>query len=381
MWPRRSTSSAIEATPDGRVLAVLDSGGRAADRLRALKLGLELQLIDHIDDAVKIVNDGGSCVLVIGNAEATPELFAALERLRGKVTLPSIVMADRPGAALLRSALRAGVADVVSTAGSAEDVTEALERAWNEAGGPTVQGGRDGRIVAVFSAKGGVGCTTLAVNLAALAVGRGPTLVVDADLPFGDVSVVLGVEPRNGLADMVGADLDADRLNSALATHSSGLRVLPGPPDPAQAEVITAASISLALEVAKSVADLVIVDTSCAFDDVTLAILEMADDILLVSTPDLASVKNAKIAQSTFRMLGIGDAHVHVVLNRVGSKASLGVAEIESQLGPAEAVIPDDDAFARSGSAGELGALELPRNPVSKALAKLAERITAGGRK
>lgn len=385
MFGRRSQTSVAEPVTSDRVIAVLDTtGGRAVERLRAAHTAADVQQVDHLDDAVKLVDEGADTLLIIGAGDATPEVFTALTRLRGRIQLPSIVMADRPTATLLRNALRAGVSDVISSTCDDDELLTALDQAWDvslpPSGGRSGGGGREGRIVAVFSAKGGVGRTTLAVNMAAVAAPTRTTVVVDADMPFCDVAVMLGVEPRNGLADLTGADLDVERLTAALAPHTSGMRVLPGPPDPARADAITAPTVQKVMELLRTVTDLTIIDTTCAFDDATLAILEAADEIVLVCTPDLAAVKNTKIAQSTFKMLGIPEDRVRLVLNRTSNKAALGVAEIESQLGPAEAVIPEDEPFGRAGSAGELGVLDLPRNPVTKVLTKLVERVSAGAR-
>ncbi len=350
--------------------------------MRAMRAGVDVRAIDHLDDALKFVDEGIECLLIIGAGDATPETFTALSRLRGRVQLPSVVMADRPTATLLRNALRAGVSDVVSSTTDDDELLASLDQAW-DVGVPSSGGrssGREGRIVAVFSAKGGVGRTTLAVNMGAIAAASKSVVVVDADMPFCDVAVMLGVEPRNGLADLTGADLDIERLTNALALHGSGMKVLPGPPDPARADAITAPTVVKVMELLRTIADVTIIDTTCAFDDATLAILEAADDILLVCTPDLAAVKNTKIAQATFKMLGIPEDRVHLVLNHASNKASLGVAEIESQLGPAEAVIPEDEQFGRAGAAGELGVLDLPRNPVTKVLSKMVERVSTGSR-
>lgn len=363
------------------MVLVLDADGRALERVQRLRLDTSVRLVDHLDDAVKLLDEGFEILLVIGAADATPEQFVALSRLRGRVVLPTLVMADRPTATLLRNALRAGVSDVLNTSADDDEFLSAIDQAW-DASTPAVggRGGRDGRVIALFSAKGGVGTTTLAVNMGAIAAASKSCVVVDADMPFCDVAVMLGVEPRNGLADLTGADLDTERLSNALATHSSGMRVLPGPPDPARADAITAPTVTKVMDLLRGMVDLTIVDTTCAFDDATLAILESADEILLICSADLASVKNTKVAQATFKMLGIPEDRVHVVLNRMSNKSALGVGEIESQLGPIEAVVPEEEAFGRAGSAGELGVLELSRSAVTKVLSKLVTRVATGGR-
>lgn len=380
VWRRRAAESAAATRPPGqRIIAVLDPGGDLANRVAALYPDDEIRDVNHVDDALKLVAAGATCILVLLARDPEDESFRAIIRQRGRSVIASVVVSDRPTAALLRQAMRSGAVDVVRLSAPDAELEDAIEQAWSQTVPVGVAEQHEGRITAVFSPKGGAGCTTLAVRMALTAAATMRCALVDTDMPFSDIAVLMGVEPRTSVADLTGADLDVERLTSALSPHSSGVSVLAGPPDPARAEVVTAQTISRVLELARTVVDLVIVDTASAFDDVTLAVLEAADDILLLTTADLASVKNAKVAQATFRLLGIPDERVHLVLNRIAGKGTLGVADIETQLGPAMAVIPEDVVFGRAGAMGVLGDAELPRNPVMRPLSHLLQRISSGG--
>jgi pilus assembly protein CpaE len=227
-------------------------------------------------------------------------------------------------------------------------------------------GSMRGRVVAVFSPKGGAGTTTIAVNLAiAASHGGGMTpILVDADLPFGDVAITLGLDPTNSLADATGADIDAARLRGLLVTEAtSGLRTLLAPADPARAEVVSSADVIRTLELCRQISPLVIVDTSSAFDEVTLSILDQADDVIVVASPDVTTVKNAKVALDTLHRLGVASANTFLVLNRVMPKPLLPVADVERVLGLKAHCVPEDESVAEAAHAGR----PLVRDPKSKA--------------
>ena len=204
-------------------------------------------------------------------------------------------------------------------------------------------------------------------------------MLLDADLPFGDVAVNLGLDPTHSLADAMGADLDEARLQTSLLRHDRcSMLALVGPPDPARAELITAASVGRVIDLLRGMSDAVIVDTASAFDDVTLAVLERADDIVLVTGCDVASVKNAKVARHTLQLLQIPESRIHLVINRVPAKTLLSVADVEKALGPATCVVPDDPAVARASHEGTAVVLDAPRSPAARALTRLADRVLRG---
>jgi pilus assembly protein CpaE len=215
----------------------------------------------------------------------------------------------------------------------------------------------EGRIITVMSAKGGSGKTVLATNLALL-LNRLPdakVCLVDADLQFGDVCLVLQLEPR---FTMVNAShelhhLDAELLDSLLTEHPSGLKVLAAPLEPAFADDITTAGLMQMLDILRETYDYIVVDTASLLDELILSLIEKSDDVLMLVDMDLPSVKNAKLALETLRLLKFSTAKVQLVMNRSNSKAKLDTKEIEGALKmEIAASIPSDASVAASVNEG-----------------------------
>jgi pilus assembly protein CpaE len=233
-------------------------------------------------------------------------------------------------------------------------------------------------VIAVFSPKGGVGTTSVAINIAARR-GSVPNVIVDTDLPFGDIAISLGVDPGNSLADATGSDLDLARLEGLIRPAAGGeMRALVAPADPARAELVTAPDVTRTLDLCRELSPAVVVDTASAFEDITLAVLEMADEIVVVTTADVAAVKNVKIALQTLNQIGIDTDRVRVVVNRFPPHPLLRVADIERALGVSVMTIPEDPAVARAAFHGVPVVSEAPRSAAAKAFGRLAEdlRIT-----
>ena len=195
-----------------------------------------------------------------------------------------------------------------------------------------------GRIVAVFGPKGGIGRTTLAVNVAVAAASElgMRTCLVDASFQFGDVGVLLNLNPKNkSIADIL-PDLEAgdvDGLDNFVINHSSGVRVLLAPPSPEVAELITPTSIKRMLTALQETHDLVIVDCTPSFNDVGLAILDMADTLLTMLTLEITSIKNVRIFLGLAEQLGYGADKIRLVLNRADSSLGIRVADVEHSIG------------------------------------------------
>lgn len=187
------------------------------------------------------------------------------------------------------------------------------------------------KIISLFSAKGGVGKTSIAVNLA---VGlahktRARVALVDLDLQFGDVAVMMNIHPKRTIAELIQetTQLDTDYIESYLYERN-GVRVLSAPNKPELAEIINDEGVTSTLKALMESYDYIVVDTPAAFNDVTLAALDLSDTILMVTTPDLPALKNNKRSLDAMKTLSMYDK-VKLILNR--SSGGFGVEEDDVQ--------------------------------------------------
>jgi len=197
-------------------------------------------------------------------------------------------------------------------------------------------GGKTGRIVVVHGPKGGVGTTTIAVNLAVAMHQRGNLRValVDGSLLAGDVGISMNISTNNSIADLAAhlRELDGDMLDSTLVRHSSGVWVLPSPSEFERAEVITGEETGTILSACRAHYDVVIVDTPSRPDEHLLAALDLADAVLVVCTPEIASLKNVARFLALSHELGYGDEKLKLIVNRNGSYGAIPLDDIESNL-------------------------------------------------
>ena len=231
----------------------------------------------------------------------------------------------------------------------------------------------------VFSTKGGSGKSVIASNLAVLLAERSdkPVVLIDADLQFGDVAVMLKLAPQHTIVDAVSAldRLDAQLLKQLLTAHDpEGLLVLPAPLEPAFADQIGADEMVRIVETLRSFAGYVVIDTPAYFNDVVLGLIEVSDDVLLVAGMDIPNIKNVKIGLQTLRLLNTPMEKLRLILNRANSKVRLDVSEVERTLGvQADALIPSDIVVPQSVNRGEPVVSAAPKSNVSKAFEQLAD--------
>jgi pilus assembly protein CpaE len=286
--------------------------------------------------------------------------------------------------------MRAGVSDVIEAPLDEPKIEAAIEQFTHDvlkrqttSKKPAVmerEPSEEGRIITITSAKGGSGKTVLATNVA-LVLNRLPdkkVVLVDADLQFGDVCLVLQLEPRFTMVNAAHElhKLDAELLDSLLTEHPSGLKVLAAPLEPAFADDITTAGLMQMLDVLKENYDYVLVDTAAMLDELILSLIERSDDVLMLVDMDLPSVKNAKLALETLRLLKFSTANVKLIINRSNSKARLDNKEIEGALKmEIEAAIPSDGVVAASVNEGRPVVETDPKSKVSKGFESVAELI------
>lgn len=284
----------------------------------------------------------------------------------------------------LAEALNAGADEIVVLPAEAPAVTSAVHKALarvSAAANAKSSAAESSPVIVVLGPKGGVGKTTVATNLATELVRRGRrTLLIDLDLQFGDVGIVLGIEPERTIFDLVSAAgrLDGERLEGFLGRSADGVHVLLAPVRPDQADAVTGERLAEILHVAAADFDVIVVDTPPAFTTTTITAIDHAHHAVLVGTLDLAGLKNAKVGAETLALMGFPSDHVTTVLNRSDSKVGLFPADVEKVLsGSPNSKVPSDRAVPRSLNAARPIVALQPRSKPAKALRKLADHVVA----
>jgi pilus assembly protein CpaE len=322
-------------------------------------------------------------VVVLGPHVEVTEALSLAEGMR--LTRPStsvVLVRDDVDAMVMREAMHAGVREVVPS-GDLDAITAAIERAYELYVALRGPGGaiHSGRIVTVFSPKGGVGKTTMAVNLALALTDRGARKVclVDLDLAFGDVAITLQLFPSHSIEHAIGSEdsLDGPMLDSLLTRHRDSLMVLAAPSHPDVRDRVTGALVSRVLRQLREHFDFIVVDTAPAFDDQTLTALDETDECVIVATLDVPTLKNVKVAIETLETLNIAPGHRHLLLNRADDQVGLGAEKVETILSmPVAALIPTSLDIAAATNAGTPILAANPGHASSAALRTLAGRLT-----
>ncbi len=368
-----------------RVCAVEPDHGERT-RMAIRLAGITSAIYASVDELVASLSPGAPAVAVFGLSLANDAGLAEAERIgRAHPEIGVVVVTPELSAALLQKALRAGARDAVTADAEEAQVRQAVERvgetmvAMTRRQPPSGDVFEPGRVIVAFSTKGGVGKSVIATSIAAtlsLKQSR-PVVIVDADLQFGDVAVLLNVRPVNTTVDVAAAieGADSEMMDGLLATHeATGLRVLPAPIEPSAAEQITPQQMLAIVQFLRSMFAYVVVDLPPHFDDVVLALLEEADDVLLVASMDIPSIKNLRVGIQTLDLLSLAGRKMKLVLNRANAKVNLDVADVEKALGvPAEFRIPSDIAVPQAVNRGVPVTIDKPRSASALALAHLAE--------
>jgi pilus assembly protein CpaE len=358
----------------------------SCDRLEALRDALEqheeIELVGSNDGVAESAAAlGGGHLEVVLHATRSPRLpLDELATIREHTKAPVIVVASAVTPELLGEALEADVADVLPLPQRTENVVFAIRKASRSGAGPASAPAKRGRVVTVFSPKGGTGKTVLSTNLAAaFAKDEGKrTLLVDLDLQFGDTAIMLGIEPDKTIHDLVVApgQLDTEKLSGYVTKHPSGLDILPAPLRPEDAELVTDAKLSRLLEVARESYDVIVVDTSPFFYGPMLVTLDRTDELLLVCGLEVTTLKNVRLALQTLELLSFPAKRVGVVLNRSNSKVGIKRGEVESALETkVRFEVPSDRAVPLSVNRGNPAVLSESGSGFSKAVREMASSL------
>ena len=299
---------------------------------------------------------------------------------------PIIVYSGIGDVAQLRPVLQAGIADFLPLPFEARDLRRSIESVLADPEGGSLDDGSTaaGTIVTVVGAKGGVGKTTVATNLAT-AIAQGSAhhvLLMEMDTRFGDVAFMLDVDPRFTIADLAGNvdALDRQSFRTALATHASGVQVLAAPRHPLEWRNISGEKVRALVDYAARMFDFVILDTPGTFNENVAAAIDTANELLIVSSLDLPSLKDT-IAM--LELLGAEEGPreaAKLLLNDATNAQALGIRDVADVLQhPIEWTVPYDRAVAEAAQLGEPVVLTKPRSRAARSLTEVAEAITGGG--
>jgi pilus assembly protein CpaE len=299
-----------------------------------------------------------------------------------ELRVPLILAAYGEPNGIVETGLAVGAADVLVLPQPAETLVFALRKA--AAAAASANGDR-GKVVTVFSPKGGSGKTVLATNLAAATARSGvETLLIDLDLQFGDSALTLAVSPRATIADLAASagDIDLEKLKAFVSTDSrTGLSLLPAPKRPEEADLVGAPQLAAILEAARGGFGAVVIDTGPLFDAPMLAALDHTEQLLLVCNPEVTSLKNVRIGLETIDRLGFPRERVSLVANRIGAAGAVARDDIEDALDTKIAFeLPDDPEVPAAINRALPVVLADEGTSFSQAAGRLADTVFAGAR-
>lgn len=376
-------------TDSTRSILVVDTDTAAMDAAVALLDGHKVYQARNISDAQrKLVEEGIELAMIGPGFAHEAGVNEASLLLDIQPALPIVLVADGLTTDVLRAAIRVGFKDVVDAPLNKAKVDAMLthiDKAQAIVGQEFKPRTRIGKVVTIMSPKGGAGKTMTTVNvglgLAMMSGAPERVVIMDADLQFGDVCISLQVEPQHTIVDAARDidKLDEQLLDSLLATHTSGLRVLSAPLEPSLADEVSTQVVVKTLGMLKRMFDYVIIDTAPFLDEPVLSILERSDTVLLVVDMDLPAVKNAKLALDTLKLIKFPFEKIKLILNRVNSKARLDIHELERSLGlEVQAAISSDKLVPRAVNEGEPVVSLYPRSRVAKDLRGVAALVLDG---
>jgi pilus assembly protein CpaE len=325
--------------------------------------------------------------------------IATTERISATYPLTSIIMMSVQGEAdYLRRSMLAGAREFLVKPFSSDELTASIRQVHvrekqkrgrmvvpAQGGQPGDDGGtKDGKIVTLFAPKGGVGRTTLAVNLAVAMAGeqRQSVTLVDGSFQFGDVGVLLNLNPKNkSIIDVVAdpSSTDEDLVDTTLINHSTGIKVLLAPPSPEMAELITVDQIRRMMNRLRETNDFTVVDLWPHFNDVSLALLDMSDVILTILTLEITNIKNIRLFLEVAEQLGYGD-RLKLVLNRADSAFGIRVADVENSVGRKidHQVVSDGRTVVYALNRGVPFVWSNSQAPVSEDILKISRALVQG---
>jgi pilus assembly protein CpaE len=340
-----------------------------------------------LNDAVQTHYDRIQAV-VVGPGIEDDEALEAAAGLHGILPgLGVVLVRERAGTKLLKSAMRSGVHYVLSGTLNREEFVDVVRSAMGETALHRVRGRTSapepvaaGRVVTIFSTKGGCGKSVVATNLALMLSQQAPdeVVLVDLDLQSGDVAVLMQLLPEWTIHDAAvrGERLDSEQLSGFLTVHPEGLHVLAAPLQPEHAEGIDGHTTSHIIRLLRERFRFVVIDGPASFTDPLLAALDESDLTVVIASLDVPSVKGMRTTLHTLEQIGISPSRIRRLVNRADSRVGLTVRDVERSMGaPVDIAIPSSRDVPLSVNQGTPLALSNPSSPIVQGIDELRRLV------
>ncbi len=332
---------------------------------------------ESLDRTAQLLEDVDPDVVLIGcSSHSEPSLEVMRKIGARRNDCPMVVLYEGNPNGFMDQAFDAGADDLIVLPQPAEHVAFAIEKVVARRRGPGSP--RVGSMIVVLGPKGGTGKTLTACNLAvALAEEGTRPMLVDLDLQFGDVGLALGLRPGQTIYDLAvsGGTLDAEKVDSFLVEHESGLRALLAPVRPDQAGAIEVGLLRRLFELLRSRYDFVIVDTPPAFSPEVIAAIDSASELCVVGMLDALSLKDTKLGLETLAQMGYGSDAITLVLNRSDTNVGISERDVAHLLGRSpDILVPSERTIPRTLTQGRAVVEAEPKSGAARAFKSLAER-------
>lgn len=348
------------------------------------------------EEAIRLAMDLRPDVIVMDINMPQMDGIEAGEIISQRLPTAAIIMMSVHGEAeQLKRAMLAGAREFLVKPFSSDEFSTSIKRVFEReqarfqqvqetaqpADGLASQDVEDHQVIGVFSPKGGSGRTTIATNLA-LALHRetgSRVCLVDANLQFGDIGVLLNLNPKNrSMLDAVeGGEPDNDIIDSVVVNHSTGIRVLLAPPSPEGADLITTAYLRKIIEYLKTTNDYVVIDLPSGLNDHSLGIMDVADTILVISALEITTIKNVRLFLEVADQLEYDRSKIRLVINRSDTAQGIRIGDVEASIRrPIDGTIVSDGRLAvLAVNRGVPFVISHPEAALSRDIIKLARTI------
>ncbi len=344
---------------------------------------------DYGIDAVGAAKEHPPDVFLISMEEPVARALQTIEMITSAAPqAATIVASSLADANSVRRAMVAGARDYLIKPLKPEDITRAVygvleqeERKRQQAGGELEAPVGRGMVVTIFGAKGGIGKTTIATNLATALVRmtNANVTLVDMDTRFGDVAIMMDVAVEHSIADLGKRidELDRETIKAELTSHHTGVSILPAPLHPTEWRNLTPDHITKIVNLLAESHDYVIIDTPGTFNEIIAATLELGDVILLITSMDIASIKDTALALEMLRAADISEDKVKLIINHSTSANSLREEDVERVLEyQVTWRIPHDYNVSNSNQLGIPIVIAKPYARVSRAVTEMAHALS-----